>query len=304
MGGAARSSAKTGRAKPPGWPRRPSKTGTATEAPATRASRTRAIVAGTTSGWSTGWSSTASAPCSSAASRPRHTEDNMPQRQASLTTTRTSSGGRASRATRSASAPSTAITGRPASRKSRQQRSRKVVPSIASSVLGPPMRWPSPAASRIATIRTETIRPCAPRAGSLSAPPGAVAGRRTAARLFWGPAVRIRRRVDGFQTAPYHPGGGRERSVQCRPGSSSWEPPAATSTTSTPCSERTRGAACSLSPPPRSRTSTGGAIRESWPVRSTRRGSRSIPSRSCRGSCASSGCSRWSSPTATSRTRR
>ena len=60
------------------------------------------------------------------------------------------------------------------------------------------------------------------------------------------------------------PSGGRKE-PSCPPGSSSWEPPAATSTTSTPSSARTPGAGSSPSPRPRSRTSTAAATRRSWP---------------------------------------
>ena len=74
----------------------------------------------------------------------------------------------------------------------------------------------------------------------------------------------------------------------CPPGSSSWEPPDATSTTSTRSSATTPRAGSSPSPRPRSRTSTAAATRRSWRARSTPRASPSTRRRTCRGSSASS----------------
>ena len=62
-GAAPRRAGQAARAKPPGWPRRPSRLGTAMRGAARERRDARAsTVAASTSGWSTGWSSTASAP--------------------------------------------------------------------------------------------------------------------------------------------------------------------------------------------------------------------------------------------------
>src|ERR1044071_3722308 len=97
---------------------------------------------------------TASAPAASASSRPAHIEVNMPSAWRSFTTTETSGERPASRRTRSASWPSTAVTRATAGRcKSRAAPARKVSPCRVRSPFGPPMRAPRPAARITAWMR-------------------------------------------------------------------------------------------------------------------------------------------------------
>ena len=242
-----RRAGQAARAKPAGWPRRrPTWLGTATTAPPASASSTASTVSGSTSGLSTGWSRMASAPSASAASRPGPD--------------------RASACLR----PSAGV-------HDDQERSRGPAPARPRHACG---LAPSTTSTRRDARRGEARRRTAPA----NVPP---AQRRERLRAAHAPALAGRQHdrrdahapiepcpggpwilglVDALSKRPYD-ARGLTKGRRDRPDPSSWARPAATSTTSTWCSGTTRRSRSWPSPPPRSRTSTAGATRRSWPGR-------------------------------------